>query len=196
MEVERIITGDDEETAGETIERRLKGMRLMLNLLGTVSHREKMAAYGLWADVIRVTVALLTMGQVLLPREAVRAVLVIAAAWRLARRDVTRLTEGRGVALLPHRDAGHPTTYYEDYLRVMLWLPDEEVLLTRLGDVLFEDRPGPYAVALTAVWESPYHDEPFTLSRAYVAHDAEDATAGDNASGGAAVPEGEAGDPP
>ena len=146
-DVERIVSGKTDAKAAEASVRTiLLGIRFALSTVSIYADSTRLARARTIAGALSGVIALISAGAVVVPEPAMT--LVVAAIWGFgeALSDTDRIIQGENPSLIPGHDV-FPFGY-DGYLRLFLLLMNDEVLMTRLRDVVLRNMPGPYYRAL------------------------------------------------
>lgn len=155
LEVEQLITElNDPKKAEERCEKILLGLRFLPQLLAAAQSPSRQATYLKWSQILSVSLALLSLGQVDLPPETLRYFVQAAHCFYLARQDVRLLKRGESVFFWPSGtqdesslSASFESFFYRDYLRLLLLALPAEKLTAGMLRLIKQQYPGEYLAA-------------------------------------------------
>lgn len=155
LEVEQIITGvQDPQKAEERCEKILLGLRFLPQLLAAAQSPSRQATYLKWSQILSVSLALLSLGEVDLPPETLRYFVQAAHCFYLAKQDVKLLKRGESVFFWPSGTqdesslmASFESFFYRDYLRLLLLALPEDKLTAEMLRLIKRQYPGEYLAA-------------------------------------------------
>ncbi len=149
-EAEEIITGIKGDSAAKEVRAILILVRSIIQLIHHYQDESLRSTYKITAGIIVAAVALISLGSVTIPLEAVEYLLLVADAVLDGRKDAIKLQEGHGVNFWPDKSEDALVLYYHDYLLLFLLIQNEEALLSRLDAIISRHNPGPGWVWLSA----------------------------------------------
>ncbi|HHV42877.1 MAG TPA: hypothetical protein GXX72_08605, partial [Clostridiaceae bacterium] len=153
-ELEEIITGLDGKKAAKEVKSRLILLRSLIQLAHHAQDKTLRFTYKMAANAIVTSIAIISLGTVVLPAEPFEYLLLVADAIADGRSDVTRLRDGYGVNFWPE-DKSSIILYYHDYMLLMLLVQSEDTLLSRMSKIIQRHCPGPGWVWLKAATVLP-----------------------------------------
>lgn len=165
-EAEEIITGIKGNDAAGEIRAILVLVRSLIQLIHHFQDEGLRNTYKITAGIIVTAVALISLGHVSIPLEAVEYLLLLSDAIKDGRRDAIELQEGHGVDFWPGNSEDALVLYYHDYLLLFLLFQKEETLLSRLETIISRHNPGPSWVWLSA--SASYADKTITFDSGYM----------------------------
>ena len=150
-EVERLITGiKDSHTASLVVRMAIISMRSFLQLVALLLDETRLAALRTAAVSIAAAIAVLSVGTVIFDPELLTWVLAVGEALKAGYQDSQRLIDGKSVPIWPGRGKINFNCWYQDYLRLLLLLLPQSMVLERSAQILEQIMPGPYFTSLTA----------------------------------------------
>jgi hypothetical protein len=150
-EVECLITGiKDSHAASLVVRMAIISMRSFLQLVALLLDETRLAALRTAAVSIAGAIAVLSVGTVIFDPELLTWVLAVGEALKAGYQDSQRLIEGKAVPIWPGRGKINVNCWYQDYLRLLLLMLPQSMVLERSAQILERIMPGPYFTSLTA----------------------------------------------
>jgi hypothetical protein len=143
-EAEEIATGLGGNAGSYAVTLFISSIRMVMHFLHVLTDESLLSMYEIAAGVIATAVAAITLGEVVLPPEAVMWVLVAAAVLGQAAQDTFRLQRGYEVDLWPGTSSINVGMRYRDYLRLLILVQQPEVISERIAVVVGRLVPGPH----------------------------------------------------
>ena len=176
LSVEFLLTGAKSREAEQKVRNKLYLIRLACQIGSILGNKEKMELYRKTAEILALAIAVVSIGEVSIPPEAITYSIVGIIGLKEAAEDTKKLIKGEAAALLPYTENMKTATRYHDYLRLMLMTVPQEQLLERLCVSIKEDFGSAFYISanLELDWSSPYFaemHEVFTLRRSYAVYD-------------------------
>ena len=142
-EVERIIAGrSDDEANLQSVERRILGLRMALNLLSECMDEKSKAKARTLGEGLSILLSAATAGAVSIPPSFLSAALQAAWAFNDAQRETRLLVEGKPVPFLPAPLASHLPEFanwkstYGDHLTLLVLMVPKPVKLERIAGII------------------------------------------------------------
>lgn len=135
-EQEMIATGAEGDRAGRDVKFFLSGCRIVINLIATVTSATARATFENTAAAISAGVAAITLGTVVIPPEALTAVLIIGDSVAAGIKDKNKLLEGEEIKLWPTAGANAFQVNYRDHLRLLILIQPREQVLERISTAI------------------------------------------------------------
>ena len=165
-EIERLITGLDNTRAANLVVRMaIISMRSFIQLTALVLDETRMTALRTAAASLAAAIGVLSGGTVLFDPGLLTWVLAVGEALAAGYEDSQKLLDGKGVPVWPGKGNINLQCWYQDYLRLLLLILPQSLLLERMARILETIVPGPFFTALTA--EITWRGRTARLSAAY-----------------------------
>ena len=169
-EVECLITGlKDTHVASLVVRMAIISMRSFLQLVALMLDETRLAALRTAATSIAAAIAVISAGTVLIDPELLTWVLAVGEALKAGYQDSQRLIDGKSVPVWPGKPKISVNVWYQDYLRLLLLMLPQSLVLERSAQLLEKIMPGPYYTALTA--QTTWRGKSVQLSAAYFPRD-------------------------
>ena len=169
-EVECLITGlKDAHVASLVVRMAIISMRSFLQLVALMLDETRLAALRTAATSIAAAIAAISVGTVLFDPELLTWVLAVGEALKAGYQDSQRLIDGKSVPVWPGKPKINMNVWYQDYLRLLLLILPQSLVLERSARLLEKIMPGPYYTALTA--QTTWRGQKLQLSAAYFPSD-------------------------
>lgn len=150
-ELERIITGlDSAEWAKRLVHSGLVTLRCLVHLADLLQDPERRQQFETLAVAGVLAISAATGGAVNLEPQLLSKLLLVGEAIRLGGADVRQLLAGRSVRFIPGSlSSWNVVLAYHDYLRLLLLVIPQEILLERISKVIRQARPEAFTSSLT-----------------------------------------------
>ncbi|NLV99175.1 MAG: hypothetical protein GX034_05200 [Clostridiaceae bacterium] len=148
-EQEMIATGSTGEKAARNVKYFLTGFRILVNLLSTILSSDELALYDAKAAAISASVAVISLGFITIPPEAISAVLIISDSIAGGIKDKNKLLDGEEIKLWPSAGAEAFKVNYRDHLRLLILFQPKEKLLERISAAIKQNYGDEYFTAVS-----------------------------------------------
>jgi hypothetical protein len=142
-EAEQILTGQSTpDTACRITRIIVTSFRSLIHLAALLGDEKQMASLRATAAAVSAGAAVLSGGTVVIDPEAMLYLVIAGKAIESGSKDYRNLAEGRAVGLWPGQPNEIIALYYQDYLRILLHIIPQSVLVTRIAKQLDQILPG------------------------------------------------------
>ncbi len=181
-EQEMIATGAEGAKAAKKVNFFLGGSRIIINLAAILTSSTERATYDATAAAITAGVAAVSLGTVVIPPEAISAVLIIGKSVKTGLKEKNKLLQGEEIKLWPTSGTNAFKVNYRDHLRLITLVQPREKLLERIGAAISANYEKDFytevscEVTRAAVSSRYFPRQPFaiTIERSYFSREDED----------------------
>lgn len=143
-EAEEIATGLDGRWGSQAVSFFIGAIRFVLHLLHILTDESELSGFEIAAEVIAAAIAAISLGEVVLPPQAVMWVLIASAVLARSAGDAFRLQRGHEVNLWPGESGFNVPMRYRDYLRFLIVLQPPDLIVERMVPIISRVVPGPH----------------------------------------------------
>lgn len=145
LELEEIATGLTGGAASSVMIMFISSIRFVLHLLNVLMDAGLMADYRQAAGIVAAAIAVISLGEVVIPPEAMTWILIVGDSLRKSVSESLKLQKGYELNLWPGYSEVNVAMRYKDYVRLLLVVQSPDTIAGRIATVLARVYPGLYA---------------------------------------------------